>query len=105
MTQGPLSFDEMPSGRIEVRLGKRLIGAITPWPQGHRVQAHWLMTLPRHDGSSPAPVPKAATSMRKARGAIAFAIEEWFEGAGEDFADLVRRIRAQREATDRLEVA
>ncbi|MGE3990347.1 hypothetical protein [Pseudorhodoplanes sp.] len=93
---GPLIYDERPSGRIEVRLGKRIIGVVTPWPYGQRKQAHWVLALPRADGT-PIVVPRGAPSVPSACRALAFAAEEWFAGAGDDFSGLVRRLRAQRE--------
>ena len=93
----PLVFQDLPSGRVVARLGDRLIGEIVPWSGGHRVGAHWRLTLPREDGTSPAPVPKPAASIEKARAALSYAIEEWFDSAGPYFADLVRELRARRD--------
>lgn len=104
MNDAPLRFDAKPSGRIEVHLDHRLVGVVTPWAFGGRVKAHWVCALPAPGNPTFSVVPKPAVSIEKACNAVAFAVEQWFEGAGPDFSDLVRRLRAQRDAMA-LEVA
>lgn len=100
---GPLYFDQLPSGRLVARFGSRPVGEVVPYDGPGRVKAWWRMTLPDHNGFSPPPVPKAAISLTKAQFALAFAVEQWFAGAGPEFSDLVRRMRVQRDQPQSLE--
>lgn len=96
----PALFVINRSGRVEVMLGKWLVGIIEPWADLHghsvlgRVNAYYWLTMP-FDGAPMAK--KAAPSTRVARRLLLHRLAEWFEAAGPVFAPIAETLAAQAE--------
>lgn len=89
----PVVFLELPSGRTLAKWGERTVGVVAPYPFGGKAKAYWLCTLPKDDGTMPAPMPKPASSLTKARRALLFEIEQWFSGGGDAGREVARALR------------
>lgn len=102
----PALFVANPSGRIEVMLGKHVVGMIEPWdgPQVRNglgaIGAYYWIMLPVDGGGSPK---RPATSPRAARRLILCRLAEWFEAAGPVFceATMMLSVQAEMEAEKR----
>ena len=90
----PVTFVELPSGRIVAKFGGNEIGDVMPLAPGPGARVAWrfflspLFARDRH---------YHAASPEKARAALQFAIEEWLDHAGPAFARLAESARAHRE--------
>ena len=96
----PATFVINPSGRVEVMLGKQLVGIIEPWDGGQirngfgRIEAYYWITLPI-DGGHGRKFP--TSSVNRARRLILHRLSEWFEAAGDLFAPIAEVLAAQAE--------
>ena len=85
----PAEFHELPSGRIEVRIGVHPVGTIFPRSAG---TVRYSLTLPDASG------PRLVDSVGKARRLILMALADWFEACGPQFGAIASELAAQSDA-------